>query len=44
MARHHSATFGDHRQCGSGDVMVLEVEENDSTSSQLNQPLMFISV
>ena len=44
MVSHHRAKFGGHSQCGSGDKMFLVVEEQDSTCSLLNSPLLFISV
>ena len=31
MVRHHPVKFGGHRHCGSGDIMFLVVEEQDST-------------
>ena len=33
---HHSAMFGGHRYCGSGDMMFLEAEVKNSTCSRLN--------
>ena len=33
---HHSAMFGCHRYCGSGDMMFLETEVKNSTCSRLN--------
>ena len=36
---HHSAKFGDHKQCGSGDKMFLVVGEQDFTCSCLNPPI-----
>ena len=38
MASHHPVNFGDHRHCGSWDVMFLVDEEKDSTCSCLNPP------
>ena len=43
MVSHHLAKFGGHRHCGSGDVMFLVVEGQDSTCPCLNLPLLFIS-
>ena len=42
MLSHHHAKFGDHRNCGSGD-MFLVIEEQDSTYSCLYPALLFIS-
>ena len=44
MVSHHLAKIVGHRQCGSGDIMFSVVEEQYSTSSHLNSPLLFISV
>ena len=33
---HHPAKFGGHRHCGSGDIILLLVEEQDSTLARLN--------
>ena len=43
MASHHPANFGSHRRCGSGDMMFLVVEGQDSTFSWLN-PKYFLSL
>ena len=43
MVSHHPATFSDHNHCCSGDILSLVVEEQDSTCSYWNLPLMFIS-
>ena len=43
MVGHHAAKFGDHRRCGSGDIMSLVAEEEDSRCSRFNPPLLFIS-
>ena len=43
MVSHHPAKFNDHRLCDSGDVMFLVVEEENSTCSRFNLPLLFIS-
>ena len=42
MESHHPAKFGDHRHCGSGDIMFLVVEEQYFKFSRLNFPLLFI--
>ena len=42
MVSHHSAKFGDHRHCGSGDMFLVAEEEN-SRCSHFNLPLLFIS-
>ena len=44
MVSKQPAKFGGHRQCGSGDIMFLVIDEQDSTYSCLNPPLLFISV
>ena len=43
MVSHHPTKFGDHRHCGSGDIMFLVAEEENSRCSRFNPPLMFIS-
>ena len=43
MVSHHPNKFGGHRQCGSGVLMFLVDEEQDSTCSRLNPSLLFIS-
>ena len=43
MAGHYLATFGGHRHCGSGDIIFVVVEEQDSTCPRLDPPLLFIS-
>ena len=43
MVSHHSAKFGDHSHCGSGDIMLLVAEEENSRHSFFNPPLLFIS-
>ena len=40
MVSHHHATFGGHRHCGSGDIMFVVVEEQDSTCPRLDPPLL----
>ena len=42
MVSHHSAKFGDHRHCGSGDIMFLIAEEQNSRCSCSNPPVLFI--
>ena len=44
MVNHHPAKFGTHRHCGSGDIILLVVEEQDSACSRLNPLLLFIFV
>ena len=41
LASHHLAKFGGDRHCGSGDIMVLVVEEEDSKCCRFNAPLLF---
>ena len=41
MVSHHSAKFGDHRHCGSEDIMFLVAEEENSRCSRFNPPLLF---
>ena len=43
MVNHHPAKFRDHRHCGSGDVMFLVAEKENSRCSHFNLPLLFIS-
>ena len=47
MVSHHTTKFGDHRYCGSGDMMFLVVEGQNYTcchhSNHANPPLLFIS-
>ena len=43
MIGYHPAKFGDNRHCGSGDLMFVVVEGQDSTCSRLDPPLRFIS-
>ena len=43
MVSHHPVKFGDHRHCGSGDIMFLVAEEENSRCSRFNPPLLFIS-
>ena len=40
MASHHSAKFGDHRHCGSGDRIFLVAEEKNSECYRFNPPLL----
>ena len=41
MVSHHPAKFGGHRHCGSGDIMFLFAEEENSRCSRFNPPLLF---
>ena len=43
MVSHRSVRFDGHRLCGSGDMVLLAVEGQYSTSSRFNSPLLFIS-
>ena len=43
MVSRHPANFGAHRHCGSGNVMVLVSEEENSRCSRFNPSLLFIS-
>ena len=43
MVSHHSAKFGSNRHCGSGDMLFLVAEEENSRFSRFNLPLLFIS-
>ena len=43
MVSHHPAKFGDHRHCGSGDIMFLVAEEENSKCSCFNLPLLLNS-
>ena len=43
MASHHPATLCGHRHCGSGDITLLLVEEQDFACPRLNLSLLFIS-
>ena len=43
MVSIHPAKFGGHRHCGSGDIIFLIAEEEDSRCSRFNPPLLFIS-
>ena len=40
MVSHHPARFGDHRHCGSGEIMSLVAEEENSCT-HFNPPLLF---
>ena len=42
MVSHHPAKFGDHKHCGSGDIMFLIVEKENSRCSRFNPPLLSI--
>ena len=41
MVSNHPAKFGNHRHCGSGDIMFLVAEEQNSRCSRFNPPLLF---
>ena len=41
MANHHSSKFGDHRHCGSEDIMFLVAEEENSRCPRFNPLLLF---
>ena len=43
MVSHHPAKFGGHRHCGSGDMMFVVVEGQESTCPRLDSPLLLIS-
>ena len=43
MVSHHPANFGGHSRCGSGDIMFLVAEEEDSRCCCFSPKLLFIS-
>ena len=43
MVSHHSAKFSDHRHCGTGDMIFLVAEEENSRCSRFNLSLLFVS-
>ena len=43
MVSHHPEKFGDHRHCGSGDIMFLVAKVENSRCSHFSPPLLFIS-
>ena len=43
MVSRHPANFGGHRYCGSGNVMLLVAEAENSRCSRFNPSLLFIS-
>ena len=43
MVSRHPANFGAHRHCGSGNVMFLVSEEENSRCCHFNPSLLFIS-
>ena len=43
MVSHHPAKFDGHRHCGSGDIIFLVAEEENSRYSLFNQPLLYSS-
>ena len=42
MVSHHPAKVGDHRYYGSGDIMFLVAEGENSRCSCFNPPLLFV--
>ena len=44
MISQYPAKFGGHRHCGSGDIMILVAEDENSRCSNFNPPLLFISI
>ena len=43
MVSHHLAKFGGHRHCGSGDIMFLLAEEENSRCFRFSPLIRFIS-
>ena len=43
MVSHHPEKFGDHRHCGSGDIMFSVAEKENSRCSCFNPTLLFFS-
>ena len=43
MVSHRPIEFGLHRHCGSGYILFLVMEGQDSTCPLLDPPLLFIS-
>ena len=41
MVSHHHAKFGDHRHCGSGNILFLVAKEENNRCSRCNPPLLF---
>ena len=41
MVSHHPERFGDHRHCGSVDIMFLVAEEKNSRCLRFNPLLLF---
>ena len=41
MLSHHHAKYGGVRYCGSGNIMILVAERQNSASSHLSLPLLF---
>ena len=41
MVSNHPAKFGDHSHCGSGDIMFLVAEEENSRCCRFNPSLLF---
>ena len=44
MVSYHPAKLDGHRHCGSGDIMFLVVEGQDSTCPRFKLPVLFISI
>ena len=43
MVSHHLVKFGDHRRCGSGDIMLLVAGEENSRCFHFSPLILFIS-
>ena len=43
MVSHHPGKFGGHGHCGSGDMFLVN-EQEDSRCSRFSSPLLFISI
>ena len=43
MISHHPVKFGSHRYCGSGNIMFLIAEEENSRCSRFDSPLLCVS-
>ena len=44
MVSHYPAKSGGHKHCGSGDMMFVVVERQDSICPRLDPPLLFTSI
>ena len=44
MVSHYPAKSGGHKHCGSGDMMFVVVERQDSICPRLDPSLLFISI